>query len=229
VNGYALCFRFIIAMNDPGTSGGNARFTHWEETVDQFDFSNTEGSESEDDEESNTDPQLMDELEMLLLRMLELMEEYYKHLAHPEVVRVARRRQRDSKLTGPMWVHWVLTHQNETTCYERFRMSPKTFLNLCNTLKMNGFLRSSRYVKITEQVAAFCLVMAHAHKQRAVADRLQRSLETISKYVHTVAIAMCYLGKSIIQPLAMEVPHPYIKENSFYYPWFAVRCYYNNV
>jgi hypothetical protein len=88
-------------MNDPGISGGNARFTHWEESLDQFDFSNTEGSESEDDEESNTDPQLMDELEMLL----ELMEEYYKHLAHPEVVRIARRRQRDSKLTGPMWVH----------------------------------------------------------------------------------------------------------------------------
>jgi hypothetical protein len=212
VNGYALCFRFIIAMNDPGTSGGNTRFTHWDETVDRFDFLNTEGSESEDDEESNTDPQLMGELEMLLLRMLELMEEYYKHLAHPEVARVARRRQRDSNLTSPMWVHWVLTHQNETTCYEKFRMLSKTFLNLCNTLKMNDFLRNSHYVKITEQVAAFCLVMPHAHKQRVVVDRLQRSLETISKYVNTIAIAMCYLGKSIIQPLAMEVPHPYIRK-----------------
>jgi hypothetical protein len=102
-------------------------------------------------------------------------------------------------------------------------------LNLYNTLKMNGFLRSSRYVKITEQVAAFCLVIAHTHKQRAVADRLQRSLKIISKYVNTVAITMCYLGKNIIQSLAMEVPHPYIRENSFYYPWFAVRRYYNNV
>jgi hypothetical protein len=101
-------------------------------------------------------------------------------------------------------------------------MSPRTFLNLCNTLKMNGFLRNSRYVKITEQIAAFLLVMAYSHKQRDVADRLQRSLDTISKYVKIVAEAMCYLGKTIIQPLAMEVPHPYIRKNSFYYPWFAV-------
>jgi hypothetical protein len=105
-------------------------------------------------------------------------------------------------------------------------MSPKTFLNLCNTLKMNSFLRSSYYVKITEQVAAFCLVMAHSHKQRDVANRLQRSLETISKYVNAVATAMLYLGKTIIQPLAMKVPRPYIRKNSFYYPWFAVRHYY---
>jgi ACT domain-containing protein len=54
------------------------------------------------------------------------------------------------------------------------------FLNLCNTLKINDFLRSSRYVKITEQVAAFCLVISHFHKQMDVADSLQRSLETIS-------------------------------------------------
>ena len=91
---------------------------------------------------------------------------------------------------------------------------------------MNGFLRSSRYVKITEQVAAFCLVMAHSYLQRDVADRLQHSLVTISKYVNAVVIAMCYLGKTIIQPLEMEVSHPYIRENSFYYMWFAVKHYY---
>jgi hypothetical protein len=60
-------------------------------------------------------------------------------------------------------------------------------------------------VKIMEQVATFCLVMAHAHKQRDVAIRLQSSLDTISKYVNNVATTMCYLGKTIIQPLAMEV------------------------
>jgi hypothetical protein len=92
INGYAFCFRFIIVMNDPRTSVGNAGFTHYEDTIDQFDFSNTEDLESEDDEKSNIDPQLMEELEMLLLRMLELMEEYYKQLVHLEVVRVVRRR-----------------------------------------------------------------------------------------------------------------------------------------
>ena len=78
MNGYAFCFRFIITMNEPRTSAGNAGFTHWEDTVNQFAFSNLEGSKSRDDEEGNTDPQLMEELELLLLRMLELVEEYYK-------------------------------------------------------------------------------------------------------------------------------------------------------
>jgi hypothetical protein len=51
-------------------------------------------------------------------------------------------------------------------------------------------------VKITEQVAAFCIVITHSHKQMDVTDRLQRSLETISKYVNAIATAMCYLGKT---------------------------------
>jgi hypothetical protein len=105
-------------MNELRTLAGNVGFTHLEDIVDQFSDLDLEGSNSGDDDDSGTDPQLMEELEMLLLRMLKLVEEYYKHLAHPEVVRVASRRQRDSKLIGPMWVHWVLTHQNETTCYE---------------------------------------------------------------------------------------------------------------
>jgi hypothetical protein len=125
MNDYAFYFRFIIAMNDSGTLAENVGFTHWADIVDQFDFSNKEGLESKDDEESNTNPQLMEELEMLLFRMLELMKEYYKQLAHPKVVRVAYRRQRDLKLTGSMWVLWVLTHQNEITCYELFQMLPK--------------------------------------------------------------------------------------------------------
>jgi hypothetical protein len=87
---------------------GNVGFTHSEDIVYQFSDSDSEGSNSGDDDDSGTDPQLMEELEILLLCMLELVEKYYKHLVHPEVVRVTRRRQRDSKLTGPIWVHWVL-------------------------------------------------------------------------------------------------------------------------
>jgi hypothetical protein len=87
-------------MKEPGTSAGNVGFTHSEDTVYQFPDSDSERSNSRDDDDSGTNPQLMEELEMLLLRMLELVEEYYKHLVHPEVVRIARRRQRDSKFIG---------------------------------------------------------------------------------------------------------------------------------
>jgi hypothetical protein len=77
-------------------------------------------------------------------------------------------------------------------------MTPTTFLRLCNTLKQNHLLESSRFVKITEQVATFCLIVSHSHTQRMVADRLQRSLHTISTYFHKACRAICRLGKTII-------------------------------
>jgi hypothetical protein len=111
-----------------------------------------------------------------------------------------------------------LTNPNPTTCYERFRMWPNTFLALCNTLKHNDFLYSSRYVKITEQVAVFCFIMSHAHMQRDVADRLQRSTHKISVYCRRTYKALCRLGKTIIQPTQTEMPHPVVARNGDYYP-----------
>jgi len=87
--------------------------------------------------------------------------------------RVVRIPQRTSSLTDPMWIHWVLSNPNPNTCYERFRMFSRTFMKLCYTLKHNGYLRSSRYVKIIEQVAAFYLVVAQAQSQMTMSDRLQ--------------------------------------------------------
>jgi len=125
-----------------------------------------------------------------------------------------------SELTGPMWVYWVLTNPNLRTCYKRFRMWPDTFLALCNNLKQNGFLRSSRYVKITEQVAVFCLLMAHNCSQRDVSDRLQRLLHTVSIYCKRTCKAICRLGKTIIQPTQTMKPHPAVARNGDFYPLF---------
>ncbi|GLT66582.1 hypothetical protein SLA2020_389390 [Shorea laevis] len=102
-------------------------------------------------------------------------------------------------------------------------MLPHTFIALCNTLKENGFLRSSRYVKITEQVAVFILTMAQNHSQRATADRLQRSTWTISTYLRRSCRALCKLGKRIIQPCPTEMPHPVITGNRKYDPWFTLQ------
>ena len=131
-----------------------------------------------------------------------------------------------SILTGPMWVHWVLTDDNKNTCYERFRMGSSTFLKLCNTLKQNGFLKSSRYVKITEQVATFILLATHSHTQKDVSDRIQRSSETVNWYCHIVLKAFCRLEKTIIRPSAMHMPHPYVMKDRCYYPWFGVSHIY---
>jgi hypothetical protein len=94
----------------------------------------------------------------------------------------------------------VLTNPNLRTCYKHFRMWPNTFLVLCNNLKHNGFLRSSQYVKITEQ----------------------RLLHTVSVYCKMTCKAICRLGKTIIQPTQTMKPHPAVARNGDFYPWFSV-------
>jgi len=101
-------------------------------------------------------------------------------------------------------------------------MWPDTFLALCNTLKYNDFLHSSWYVKITEQVTVFCLIMTHNWLQRDVVDRLQQSTHTVSVYCRRICKAICRLGKTIIQPTETQMPHPVVARNGDFYLWFSV-------
>jgi hypothetical protein len=130
--------------------------------------------------------------------------------------------QRTLGLTGLMWVHWVLHNPNPDTCYEQFRMWPATFIALSNTLQQNEFLHNTRSVKVTEQLTAFCLVMAHSYSTRSVVDRLQCSTYFVSIYVRQSAKTLCQLGKSIIQPNLTVLPHPNVANNELCYLWFTI-------
>ena len=151
----------------------------------------------DDDDDPNLNSQLSEELKCLLLRTFELVKECYHYLMHPSINRIPIP-QRTSQLTGAMWVHWVLTDINKNTCYKQFRMGPSTFLKLYNTLKHNEFLKSNRYIKITEKIATFLLVVTQGHTHRDVSDKIQRSIETVNKYCHTTSKALCRLRKTII-------------------------------
>jgi hypothetical protein len=207
-------------MDGSGTSSINSDYENWGDTPDDPQYCATEVPDNEYDEETNTEPDYAEILNLFesLFRVIEEL-----HFNMQQASRIVRIPQRTSPLTGHMWIYWVLTNPNRTTCYERFRMYPCTFMKLCNTLKNNGYLGNSRYVKITEKVAAFLLVVCQAHSQRSVADRLQRSTHTISTYVGQVCKALCRLGNTLIQPCATEMPHPYVARDRRYYPWFKVR------
>jgi hypothetical protein len=210
-------------MDAAETLDDSIDFTHYDDLTD-FDLCVSDNN----DDEPNLDPLIREELEVLLLRMFELVQECYYHLMHPSIKRMPIP-QRTSMLTDLMRVHWVLTDVNQTTCYERFRIGLSTFLKLCNTLKQNGFLKSSRYVKITEQVATFLLIATHSHTHRDVSDRIQRSSETVNRYYHLVSKALCKLGKTIIRPSAKQMPHPYVMKDNRYYPWFGISHIQTNV
>jgi hypothetical protein len=51
-------------------------------------------------------------------------------------------------------------------------MWPNAFIVLCDTLMKNGFLYSSRFVKVMEQIVVFFLPMTHNWSHRDVANRL---------------------------------------------------------
>jgi hypothetical protein len=151
-------------MDATGTSSDNNDFTNCDDIKD----SDLEVSD-DDDDDPNLNSQLRKELECLRLCMFELVQECYRHLMHSSISHISIP-QKTSQLTSAMWVHWVLTDINKNTCYKRFWMGLNTFLKLCNTLKHNELLKSSRYVKIMEQVTTFLLVVTQCHTHRDVLD-----------------------------------------------------------
>jgi hypothetical protein len=124
-------------MDVAGTSSDNSDFVHWYDLIDAYEDSDSDTSSSKGDDEMNSNP-ILDEIKMLLARMYRLVEECQYHVPHTnEVVCIP---QCTSKLTGAIWIHWMLTNPNPNTCYERFRMWLDIFLKLCKTLKRNGYL-----------------------------------------------------------------------------------------
>jgi hypothetical protein len=147
-------------MDGPGTSSSNFDPVNWVDIMeDEPNLDNMDDDEDENDGQRYTQ-EVLEELETSFHRLFSVLQELNYTMQHMD--RVVRISQRMSSLTGPMWIHWVLSNPNPNTYYERFRMFPPTFMKLCCTLKHNGYLRICRYVKITEQVAAFCLVVAQS-------------------------------------------------------------------
>jgi hypothetical protein len=207
-------------MESGGPSGEEDQWVPWEDLIDGLPDPDSDEIDSQYGENNVSIDNVRNYLDSVL-------EQLFKMAQHCEIVAnrlppVMRIPQRTSILRGPMWIQWVLTNPNPRTCKEQFRMSPTTFCCLCNTLKNNHLLKSSRFVKITEQVATFLLIVCQGHTMRAVVDRLQRSLETIHKYCHQTCIALCRLGKTVIQPTTKDTPHPYVSSNGKFYPWFGV-------
>jgi hypothetical protein len=203
-----------------GPSDEEDQWVHWEDIVDVVPDSDSDETDSAYGENNVRTNYVRNYLDSVLQQMLEMVQ--HCELVMDRLPPVMRIPQMTSILRGPMWIHWVLMNLNLITCKEQFRMSPTTFCRLCNTLKNNHLLKSSRFVKITEQVATFLLIICQGHTMRVVADRLQRSLQKIHKYYHQTCRVIFILGKTIIQPTAKDTPHPYVSSNGKFYPWFGV-------
>jgi hypothetical protein len=71
-------------MNVVGTSNDSTNFMH----CDDLTYSDLDVSDNDNDE-PNLDPLIREEFEVLLLRIFDLVQEYYYHLMHPSIKRMS--------------------------------------------------------------------------------------------------------------------------------------------
>jgi hypothetical protein len=177
-----ICYSSETTMESSEPSGEKDQWVHWLNLIDGLLDPDSDETDLAYGENNVRTDYIRNYLDFVLEQLFELAQ--HCELVTDRLPPVMRIPQQTSIMRGPMWIHWVLTNPNPRRCKEQFRMSPTTFCRLCNTLKNNHLLKSSRFVKITEQVVTFLLIVCQGHTMRAVADRLQRSLETIHKYCH---------------------------------------------
>ncbi|KAL3720411.1 hypothetical protein ACJRO7_005259 [Eucalyptus globulus] len=119
---------------------------------------------------------------------------------------------RDRNLSGPEWMRELICGHSDRI-YEAFRMERHVFLNLCDLMRIRGWLKDSRYVRIDEQVGIFLSLVGHNNSTRDLCERFQRSRHTISTYFNLVLKAVLKLAKEIIKSPSFDVVPPKILMN----------------
>jgi len=128
---------------------------------------------------------------------------------------------RDSNLSGPEWMRELICGHSDRI-YEAFRMERHVFLNLCDLMRIRGWLKDSRYVRIDEQVGIFLSLVGHNNSTRDLCERFQRSGHTISTYFNLVLKAVLKLAKEIIKSPSFDVVPPEILMNPNHARYFKV-------
>ncbi|KAG8382140.1 hypothetical protein BUALT_Bualt05G0045700 [Buddleja alternifolia] len=104
------------------------------------------------------------------------------------------------------------------------RLTKPAFIAICDLLMVRAFLRDTQnsQVSIKEAIAIFCLIVAQTKSQCIVAERLQHSLETISRHFKCVVKALVKLAPELIRPPDFSVIHPRILHNPQLCSYFRV-------
>lgn len=87
----------------------------------------------------------------------------------------------DSILTGEKWLTELLGTRNKHRFYEQLGLNKDTFLELVRELENLDLIKHTRYMSTEEQVAIFLYSVVTNLSNRKVAERFQRSGETISR------------------------------------------------
>ncbi|KAF4616740.1 hypothetical protein D9613_008850 [Agrocybe pediades] len=128
-----------------------------------------------------------------------------------------------SALSGQAWVN-ELIHGHPDRIFMALGMRLHVFTAFCANLTLLGGVTISRHgVTVEEQAAIFLYTCVTGLSIRHVAERFQRSNETISKYFQIVLNAVstgAFYNTYVHLPSADEPISDYIHHNPKFYPFF---------
>lgn len=114
---------------------------------------------------------------LLLIAVLIVTVILIQHVEHGSL----RAPYHDSILTGEIWLTELLQSSNQHRFYEQLGLHKETFLELVRELENLYLIKQSRFMSTEEQVAIFLYSVVTNLSNRKVAERFQRSGETISR------------------------------------------------
>jgi hypothetical protein len=93
----------------------------------------------------------------------------------------SRQPYHNSLLSGAQWLIELATTNNQHRFHEQLGIYKEPFFKLVQELESTGLLKHTRYMSTEEQVAIFLYTVVTNLPNRKVAERFQRSGETISR------------------------------------------------
>ncbi|KAK2655020.1 hypothetical protein Ddye_008072 [Dipteronia dyeriana] len=120
-----------------------------------------------------------------------------------------RKRQWLGGLTGYEFVQELLNGHLDRM-YNMFRMDAPVFLNLCQTLEQSQLLEDDGHVTVIEAVGICLYILSYGAVMRVVAERFQRSKDTVYRQFKRVLRGLCGLAPNIIheQTRGQQPPQP---------------------
>ncbi|KAI8550910.1 hypothetical protein RHMOL_Rhmol06G0144000 [Rhododendron molle] len=123
-------------------------------------------------------------------------------------------------LSGQEYTTFLLTSHPQNI-KDMLRVDKHTFRALAVELVRRGLLEwDHKNLSVEESLAIFLYICGQNARERVVADRFQRSLDTISKHFNIIRRAICNLAPFIIRPPNLHETPPEILHDGRYYPWF---------
>ena len=89
---------------------------------------------------------------------------------------------------------------SDVHCIGQIRMSKHAFYELCNALRRNNLLSSSKNMSIQEQVLIFLEIDGFNERFRMIGSQFYKSIESIHRCFDTVLQAVLKLYTILIKP-----------------------------